>query len=163
MRLDELTDGTEALWRSFMALPETPVDARFYDVMRVGESAMAADEGAALILSGAKTATSSLAEEFSPDLGPPPIGSYSIVLDGGGSAVCVVRTEALSIMRFCDADAGLARAYGEWDGTLETWRRECGAYYAERAAALGIDWDESRELVVEHFRVAHRADWLERR
>ncbi|MEM7496843.1 MAG: ASCH domain-containing protein [Pseudomonadota bacterium] len=160
MRLEELTDGTASLWRSFMALPETPVDARFYDVMRVGETAMAADEGAALILSGAKTATSSLMEEFMPEIGPPPIGSYSIVLDGGGAAVCLVRTRALMLVRFCDCDEGLALAYGEWDGTLETWQRECGAYYAARAAAFGLDWDERRELVIEHFQVVHRAEWL---
>lgn len=155
MGLDDLAGGTAALWRAFLAAPDTPVDARFYDVMSIGPTPTSADAGARLILSGAKTATSALIEDLG-DIGPPPIGSYSIVLDGRGRAVCVVRTVALTLCRFRDIDAAFARAYGEWDGTLATWRRKVGAYYAARATVLGIDWSEDGELLCERFTVVHR-------
>ncbi|MEM6677628.1 MAG: ASCH domain-containing protein [Pseudomonadota bacterium] len=155
--IGDLAGSTAALWRGFMALSTTPVDARFYDVMRIGDTAGSADLGAAAILSGRKTATSALPEDFAADLGPPPIGSFSVVLDGGGAAVCVVRTVALSLCRFDALDAGFARDYGEWDGSLETLRRELGAHYGARAAALGLDWHEEREILCEWFEVVHRA------
>ncbi|MEM9783386.1 MAG: ASCH domain-containing protein [Pseudomonadota bacterium] len=153
---DDLAGGTAALWRAFLAAPETPVDARFYDVLSIGDTPAAADAGARLILSGAKTATSALLADLG-DAGPPPIGSYSIVLDGRGRGICVVRTLALALRRFSQIDARFARAYGECDGTLATWRRNMGAFYAARAAVLGLDWNEESELVCETFTVVFRA------
>lgn len=152
MTMSYLAEDAAAMWRAFMALPETPVEARLYDVMTIGEKADAADEGARLILSGAKTATAALAQEFAVD-GPPPIGSYAIVLDGRGRAVCIVQTVKLELRRFDEIDHGFAWDYGEWDRTLAGWRGHMMPVLAAKADDLGFDWDESAELVCETFRV----------
>jgi uncharacterized protein YhfF len=52
----------DAFWQAYLAsLPQADEAARrFYDIMRIGNSIEAADKGAALIMQGVKTATSSL-------------------------------------------------------------------------------------------------------
>jgi uncharacterized protein YhfF len=52
----------DAFWQAYLALlPQADEAARrFYDIMRIGNSIEASDKGAALIMQGVKTATSSL-------------------------------------------------------------------------------------------------------
>jgi uncharacterized protein YhfF len=55
-----------AFWREFLASVPNATDAaaRFYESFRIGDTTDSADAGAALILSGVKTATSSLLLEY---------------------------------------------------------------------------------------------------
>jgi uncharacterized protein YhfF len=105
----------EAFWKAYLAsLPEAK-DAlrRFYEVFRIGNTREGADEGAALIKQGVKTATSSLLWAYEAASKPlPEVGSLSIVTDGNGDPVCVVETIAVDIKGLAEVDAAFAHDYG---------------------------------------------------
>lgn len=56
----------------------------------------------------------------------------SLVLDGRDAPVCIVRTVSVRTQPFGDVDQAFARDYGEWDGTLATWRERRLTYYRGR-------------------------------
>ena len=125
-----------------------------YGEIRVGDSEADADEGARLIVSGVKTATSSLLWDYdATGTRPPSLGALSIVMNGKGEPVCIVETTWLKVQAFNQIDEPFARDYGEWDGTLATWRKECLAYYGHRCEALGRTPSPDMPLVCERFRV----------
>lgn len=154
----QLDAKTTAFWQAYLASLSHAADAvgRFYEVFCIGESAESADEGATLIKQGMKTATSTLLWEYRAANKPlPEVGSLSIVTDGSGCPVCVVETVAVEIRGFADVDASFARDYGEWDGTLESWRAACWAYYTEQCRALGKAPTPDMPLVCERFHVVY--------
>src|SRR5215469_16691246 len=86
----QLDAKTEALWQAYLASLSHTEDAirRFYEVFRIGNSPEGADEGAALIKQGLKTATSSLLWAYeASNKSLPEVGSLSIVTDGRGGPV----------------------------------------------------------------------------
>ena len=132
-------------------------EAPLYDVFRIGDSEVSADEGARLVVSGAKTATSSLVWAYeAAGKQPPTVGALSILTDGGARPVCVVETTWLEILPFTKVDEQFARDYGEWDGTLATWRERCWTFYAEQCQTLGRAPSGEMPLVCERFRVVLR-------
>lgn len=148
--------GIRDFWANFLAEPNTPKDAdsRFFEAFKIGTAEDHADEGARLILSGAKTATSSLLWEYEiAGKRQPVVGDLSIVMDGRNEAVCVVETTWLALQPFALVNEQFARDYGEWDGTLATWRMQCWAYYSEQCKALGRLPSQEIPLVCERFRV----------
>jgi uncharacterized protein YhfF len=141
-------------WQDFRSTDEEGrLPVRAFDICQIGDDRAAGDHGATLVLSGVKTATSALPEEFADVL--PFEGALTILTDGSGAPVAVFRTTRVRIMPFSAVDAQFARDYGEWDHTLETWRRECGAYYRTVCLQRGLDWHEDRDLVCENFRVVY--------
>ncbi|MBO6552793.1 MAG: ASCH domain-containing protein [Roseitalea sp.] len=123
-----------------------------FDVFRVGDTDESADGGADLIVSGTKTATSSLPEELV-DIGIPFPGALSVVIDGKARPRAVVETMQVSQTPFGEVDAKFAHDYGEWDRTLETWKARNGAHYRAVCEGLGLEWHEQRELICERFKV----------
>jgi uncharacterized protein YhfF len=157
MQLD-LDAKTAAFWQAYLSsLPDAnEAVRRFYGVFRIGNSPEAADEGAALIKQGVKTATSSLLWVYQATNKPlPEVGSLSIVIDGRGEPVCVVETIAVEIKSFAEVDAAFAYDYGEWDRTLETWRAHCWELNAPRCQALGKAPTPEMPLVCERFTVVY--------
>jgi uncharacterized protein YhfF len=157
MQLD-LDAKTAAFWQAYLTSLPHAEDAirRFYEVFRIGNSAEAADEGAALIKQGVKTATSSLLWVYqATHKALPQVGSLSIVTDGRGDPVCVVETIAVDIKGFAEVDAAFAYDYGEWDRTLETWRAHCWEVNAPRCHALGKAPTLEMPLVCERFTVVY--------
>jgi len=148
----------EAFWQAYLtSLPQAQdASSRFYEVFQIGKSPEAADEGAALITQGVKTATSSLLWEYQATNKPlPAVGSLSIVTDGRGAPVCVVETLTVEMKSFADVDAAFAYDYGEWDRTLETWRAQCWAFNTLRCQAIGKTPTPEMPLVCEWFRVVY--------
>jgi uncharacterized protein YhfF len=80
--------------------------------MLIGDTPESADEGAALILDGTKTATSSPDWDY-PDGRIPFVGALSVLLDGKGRARAIVRTWRVTSIPFGELDEDFARAYGE--------------------------------------------------
>jgi uncharacterized protein YhfF len=91
--------------------------ARYFSPMSIGDTPGVADAGAAAILAGAKTATSSARWDY-PDRRIPFAGALSVLLDGRGRARAIVETERVATMPFGAVDEAFARAYGEGDRTL---------------------------------------------
>jgi uncharacterized protein YhfF len=154
----DLDAKTAAFWQAYLTSLPHAEDAsrRFYEVFQIGNSPEAADEGAALIKQGVKTATSSLLWGYQVTNKPlPAVGALGIVTDGRGDPVCVVETIAVEIKSFADVDAAFAYAYGEWDRTLETWRAQCWAFNAPRCHAIGKVPTPEMPLVCERFAVVY--------
>ena len=157
MQLD-LDAKTAAFWQAYLTSLPHAEDAsrRFYEIFQIGNSPEAADEGAALIKQGVKTATSSLLWVYQATNKPlPAVGSLSIVTDGLGDPVCVVETITVDIKGFAEVDAAFAYDYGEWDRTLETWRAHCWEFNAPRCHALGKAPTPGMPLVCERFTVVY--------
>lgn len=146
----------ETFWGGFLGSQSAPNDAndRFYESFRIGLDDETAEEGARLILSRQKTATSSLLWEYeSSGKALPPLGNLSVVENGRRAPVCIVQTMWIEIIRFDDVDAQFAFEYGEGDRTLEGWRKMFWSYYSHACAALGREMSSNAPLVCERFLV----------
>jgi len=109
---DGLTPDQAAFWAAFLASPAAPpdADARFHSVFAIGSGS---DAGATLILSGVKTATSSLPAEFQ-DIAPPTPGSLSLLTGAGGRPMGIVETRSITPLTLNQMDEAFSAAYAEW-------------------------------------------------
>ena len=152
-----MSPAVKRFWAAFLHQADDPLDAetRLYEVFQVGDSEADADEGADLIVAGIKTATSSLLWEYEATGNrPPSMGVFSVLTNGRAEPVCVLETTWVKVQPFNQVDEQFARDYGEWDGTLASWRKECLAYYARQCKALGRIPSPDMPLVCERFRIA---------
>lgn len=114
-----------------------------------GDSPELADELVQLVLCGLKTATCTSIASFQREYErgeAPCIGSYNIILDGGGRPVCVIRTLRMSVIRFCEVPLELAKKEGEGDLSLEYWKLGHKRYFEREGT-----YSEDMELIFEEF------------
>ena len=128
-------------------------EARYFKPMSVGSDAATADQGAAAILDGTKTTTSSAFWEW-PDGRLPKVGDLSVLLDGQRRARAIIETTRIEIIPFGSVDERLAWSYGEGDRTLRWWRMAIGAFYREAAARHGTSFSDETSLIFEWIAVA---------
>lgn len=149
----------ETFWKEFLDSEVSPESANdyFLESFQIGSNRDEADEGAKLILSGEKTATSSLLweRESSGEL-LPWVGALSVVEDGEHRPVCVIRTTWIEVIPFGEIDASFACDYSETDGTLESWYEVFGDYYSDVCESMGRRLSEETPLVCERFQVIFR-------
>jgi uncharacterized protein YhfF len=128
-----MTGAEAAFWQAWLASGLAPADAeaRWHSAFGVGSGT---DEGAALILSGRKTATSSPLAAFG-DRGPPRPGDLSMLLGAGGIPRAIVETVWAAPCTLAAMDADFATAYAEWPdleqtraGLLDWYRQEDPAF-----------------------------------
>jgi len=130
-------------------------EVRYFTPMSIGDTGAAADEGAAAILSGDKTATSSPHWEY-PDGRIPFVGALSVLLDGRGLPRAIVETVRVEIIPFGSVNGDFARAYGEGARTLHWWRSVVGAWYRAAAARHGQDFSDKTPIICEWISVVRR-------
>ena len=130
-------------------------EARYFLPMSIGSAPEHADEGAALILNGTKTLTSSPFWDY-PDGKIPFEGALSVLLDGSRRPRGIVETTRIEIMPFAAITEDMARAYGEGDRTVEWWRRVMGKFYRAAAARHGAVLTDDTPHIWEWFVVARR-------
>jgi len=111
-----------------------------------GDSPEMADELVGLVIKGKKTATCGSLSSFKNEEESPTIGGYSIILNGRGEPVCVIRTISLRIVRFCDVGEYLASKEGEGDLSLKYWREGHKDFFSREGT-----YQEDMELVAEEF------------
>jgi uncharacterized protein YhfF len=137
----------EEYWAEFVAT--TGIDGQ-HESWAFGDLSLPdlATKLALLVRDGPKRATAGLVAEFEPEDDPvPSVGDLSIVLDGHGGPVCVIRTTQVEIRRFGDVDEAFAWDEGEGDRTLAWWRRAHIRFF-ER---FGTSVDENTPMVLERF------------
>lgn len=125
-------------------------DWRTLPTFSFGDGPELADELAALVLSGVKTATCGHADGPEPEF---PVGARSVMLDGSGRPRAVIETLEVSLRRFHDVDASFAHDEGEGDRSLESWREGHRRFF-ERAGVFA----EDMLLWCERFRVVEVID-----
>jgi uncharacterized protein YhfF len=112
----------------------------------------------AAVLSGEKTATSSLLVEWEVENEPlPTIGERQTVVDSAGDPVGVIEILAVDVIRLGDADSALAFDEGEGYASVAEWRTAHEQFWRDeifrrfpgQATPLGDD----TQVVVERFRL----------
>lgn len=142
-----------AFWNEFInSTAISDADDRFFGAMRFTLDSPG-DDGAELVLTGAKTATTVLRADHEGEM--PEIGQLAIVEDDSGQPVAVVQLSDVTTEKFADIDDSFARAFGEWGGSLKSWRRQCRALYAPRCRSIGRPFSEETEIVCIRFHVVH--------
>ena len=113
-----------------------------------------ADELAALVVRGRKTATTGLMREYEEDGDPlPQVGEHRYILDSRGDPVCVVEITEVRVVPFGEVDANFARDEGEGDLSLEHWRKVHRAFFSNYGGVT-----DDTLVVCERFRVLHVFD-----
>lgn len=112
-----------------------------------------------LTLDGIKTATASLYDMYALDKSPlPQKGGFSVILDSGGDARCVIRTVSVALCPFNEVTARHARLEGEGDRSLAYWRAVHREYFArELAEGYGMEFREDMLVVCEEFELVYSA------
>ena len=130
-------------------------ESRYFLPMSIGSAPVHADDGAALILNGTKTLTSSPFWDY-PDGKIPFVGALGVLLDGSQRPRGIVETTQVEIMPFGVITEEMARAYGEGERTVEWWHRVMGAFYRSSAARHNAILTDDTPLIWEWFTVVHR-------
>lgn len=106
-----------------------------------------ATELALLVRDGPKRATAGRLADHTDDEPVPQPGEISVILDGEGVPVCVIRTTTVEIRRFGDVDEQFAWDEGEGERTLEWWRRAHEWFFDQQGTPI----DDDTEMVLERF------------
>lgn len=150
-----MTPLQQEFWQAFRTATgetcETPSE-----ISAFGDSPAMADELLALILSGQKTATCSLARWYrGPDAEPlPKPGNFALVLDGQDQPRCVLRIASVEIKPIRETDAQFAWDEGEGDRTLEDWMQGHCAFWEREADREGFSFSTDMDAVYERFELA---------
>jgi len=132
-------------WRSF--LDATGIE-RPYLAEAFGSDAETADKLGWLLRDGQKRATTSLLSSYEEDDEPlPAVGNLSIVLDGRGTPLCVIRTISVEVRSFGFVDEAFAWVEGEGDRSLAYWRDAHVRFFA----SLGTPVDDDTMVVLDTF------------
>ncbi|MEC5318773.1 ASCH domain-containing protein [Brenneria populi subsp. brevivirga] len=113
-----------------------------------GDSPDMANELAALVLKGKKTASCGSLSAYLSESPTPKIGSYHIILNGRQEPVCVIRMTSMRLVKFSDVDEEFAKKEGEGDLSLEYWREGHQAFFTREGT-----FSEDMELVTEEFQL----------
>lgn len=110
------------------------------------------DDLAEKVLSGKKTATSSLYDYYRMHLKEMiKVGEYVSILDSQGNRKCMVRIERSEIIRFKNITEAFAIAEG--DGNLENWLKIHTEYYSSMLEKIGKTLSGETELLCDWFKV----------
>lgn len=115
-----------------------------------------ADALLALVLDGTKTAMTSAREDYVGEEQLPERGAMSILLDAAGHPRALVATTSVTVVVFDEVDEEHARAEGEGDGTLDSWRASQQRHLTEHDP-LGRGFRPDMPVVLEHFELLHPA------
>ena len=118
------------------------------------------DRLVAAVLSGAKTATTGLREEYSRLNEPLPVtGRREVMIDSAGRTVAVVEMTDVQVVPLGEIDLAYAIAEGEGHTSVAEWRADHERFWcgAEMRKAIGeVVIDDRTEVVAQRFRVAER-------
>lgn len=107
---------------------------------------------AQLVLRGIKTATASAYPLYELEGEPlPQAGEYSVILNSREEAVCVIRTEKVTICPFNQIGQDQAWKEGEGDRSLESWREVHRKFFSGELEGLGLEFHEEMPVVCEEF------------
>ncbi len=142
------------MWNAFRQ--ENPNAPEKYEAWAFGNSEEMADELAALVLAGKKTATASnyrmyqLEEEALPY-----IGLHNIILNGAGLAVAVMETTSVAIIPFDEVTAEHAYLEGEGDRSLSYWRDVHEAFFTAELSAVDEAFHDKLPIVCERLKLVY--------
>jgi uncharacterized protein YhfF len=117
------------------------------------------DQLVAAVLSGAKTSTTGLLQDYERDDEPlPAVGDRAVVVDSADRPVAVIEVTGVRVVRLGDVDLDHARDEGEGYDSVAAWRAGHEEYwhgsdYLGWLGDAGFRVDDDTLAVVERFRV----------
>ena len=151
-----MRDSKEILDFWEKAKKATGIKGSFQDAYGFGDNPRLMDELLILILTGKKTAATTLVREMELEGTPEPRrGEYSIILDGSEKPRAIIQTLSIRRLRFCEVDKEHAHWEGEGNRTLKSYRRNHIDYYRRRGEALGFKFSKKMEVLLERFKLIY--------
>src|SRR5258706_1630710 len=125
---------TDAFWEAYKRQAGIKADAHV--VASFGDRPALADELLALVLTGQKRATASLARDFAAAEGDPfpSVGEYIVWLDSAGAPRCITRTTEVEVKPLRQVDEQFAWDEGEGDRSRTWWMEAHKRYFSRQAA-----------------------------
>ena len=112
------------------------------------------DELLKLILSGRKTATTSLTHWYGKDTHPlPQTGDFWIILDGHDHPSGIVQLTEITIKPVADVDTQFAWDEGEGDRTLDGWKKDHHAFWQQEAEREGFEFSDQMDAAFKRFKL----------
>jgi len=145
-----------AFWSSFTSA--TGVDGEPTDVYAFGDSAKMADDLAALVRQGTKRATAASERELADGGIEVGVGFHSVIVDGSGRPVCVVRTTDVRRGPLSSVDEAFAWDEGEGERTRKSWLEAHRRYFRRTFEHAGWMYDDDLATVFERFEVVWAPD-----
>lgn len=151
-----IRSNIETYWENFLAANPS-YRGRPYIAEPFGDNPALADELGSLVLSGRKSATCSAMWNYQAEGEPiTKVGTLWMVLNGRNEPMCIVETIEVTICAFNEVDANFARAEGEDDLSLESWREGHKRFFTRTLAPIGRNFSEDMPLICERFRVIYK-------
>lgn len=138
----------EQLWQEYKNI--NPAIGDKIDAWSFGAEA---DQLAKLVLKGQKTATASaypLYQAYGEDI--PQVGTFDVILDGQGQAVCIIEITNVEVVPFKQVSEDHAFKEGEGDRSLAYWRQVHEELFTEWLPEAGLSFSEETGVVLEEFR-----------
>ena len=147
----------EPFWQEYLStLPDDYPPPAQPQAWSFGDHAALANELAALVVAGVKTATCGALWAYEAEQEPlPQLGELSIILDGAGRPVCIIETIQVVVQPFDQVDAAFAFDEGEGDRSLAHWRQAHRDYFLRTLPAIDRHFEETMPLVCERFRLVY--------
>ncbi|MBP2622630.1 ASCH domain-containing protein [Streptococcus oricebi] len=118
-----------------------------------------ADSLADLVLRGQKTATASSYDLYAVDGEPlPQAGTFDVILDSQGEAICIVEVTKVTVLPFHQVSKEHAFKEGEGDKSLTYWREVHRSLFSLWHKEAGLSFTEDSQVVLEEFRRVYPLD-----
>lgn len=154
-----MSESAAELWDEFIA-SAAPAAANVagaaYSAWQFGCGVEQGNRLLECVVNGPKRATAGALWAYEAEGEPLPApGDFSVLLDGYGTARCVIRTVSVDVVAFEDVDAAFAYDEGEGDRTLEYWRDVHWTYFVRELETLGRVAARDMPVVCERFEVVY--------
>lgn len=137
----------EQLWNEYKTI--NPAIGDKIDVWAFG---VEPDQLADLVLKGEKTATASVYDLYQIDGEPiPQAGTFDVILDGQGQAVCIIKVTKVAVVPFNQVSAEHAFKEGEGDKSLAYWRKVHEEVFRPWLEEVGFTFNQDSKVVLEEF------------
>ena len=140
-------------WKQFQtSLPPAAERPQRYDSVFYFGSKQTAQEIAALVIEGTKTASGRVHND-EPLMQP---GDLSVVTDGRDHPVCIIEDTEVKVIPFDEVDERYAYDYGEGDRTLDDWRKGYWDLIVAESDRIGRKPSRKTPIVCGRFRVVYK-------
>jgi len=146
----------KSIWLEYLRnLPPSHAHHRIEpDTLAFGDSKKLADDWAELVLAGEKTATATLAMEFTSLNEPlPRTGDVCIIVRGDGNPVAIIERTDVKTSLFQSVDEAVAATEGEGDKSLAYWREAHAEYFTGVCNRPGGTFAASTPVLRQTFRL----------
>ncbi len=151
----------EKMWEEFLLNKTEYIGRELSESYYFCDNKEDADELANLVVSGIKTANTSLYELYEledEEESIPREGELSIITDFSGNALAVIENISVRIIPFNKVSEEFAYKEGEGDRTLSYWRKVHRDFFTKELEKYSKEFNEDMLVVLEEFKVVYKRE-----